>query len=153
MKKIIYCLTALLMVLAACGNKESQNNEQSTTSETVEGASTGESNQRQEAWPQQNTIKSNKPMVVDFFATWCGPCKELAPILDQAEKNHQGEIIFKRIDVDQEQELAQEFQVQAIPMLMFITPSGEYKTMVGLQSPEDIESMIQTLLARSGSAV
>ena len=92
---------------------------------------------------------ANKPMVVDFYATWCGPCKELAPILDEIEGNHKGEIIFKRVDVDQEPDLAQEFNVQAIPTLLFITPKGEYQSIMGLQSPEVIEGMIQSLLKRS----
>ena len=70
-----------------------------------------------------------------FLCHWCGPCKQLAPILDEIENNHKGEVIFQRIDVDQKPELAQEFNIQAIPMLMFITPRGEYQTLVGQQEP------------------
>ena len=88
-------------------------------------------------------------MVVDFFATWCGPCKQLAPILDEIEKNHKGEVIFKRIDVDQEPELAQEFRIEAVPTLMFITPTGEYQTLMGLQEANVIEAKIANLLTRS----
>ncbi len=58
-------------------------------------------------------------------------------------------MIFKRIDVDQEPELAQEFRIEAIPMLMFITPTGEYQTIVGLQDVPVIEEKITELLARS----
>ena len=98
---------------------------------------------------KQSTIKSAKPMVVDFYATWCGPCKELAPILDEIEQHHKGDVIFERIDIDQKPELAQEFNIDAIPMLMFITPEGEYQTIVGLEKPAVIEAKIAELLTRS----
>ena len=88
-------------------------------------------------------------MVIDFYATWCGPCKQLAPILDEVEQNHKGDVIFKRIDVDQEPDLAQEFRVEAIPTLMFVTPKGEYQTIMGLQEAAVIESKIAELLTRS----
>jgi len=100
-------------------------------------------------WLKQTTLLSNKPMVVDFYATWCGPCKRLAPILEEIEQKHQGDVIFKRVDVDQEPELAMEFQVESIPLLVFITPKGEYQTLTGLNEPQIIEAKIARLLARS----
>lgn len=146
MKKIMICLLAVL-VLAACNNKQ-ENQENSTVAEQSEMPAP-EADGQDDGWMKQTTIMSSKPMVVDFYATWCGPCKELAPILDEIEKNHKGEVIFKRIDVDQEPELAQEFRIEAIPMLMFITPTGEYQTIVGLQDAPVIEDKITQLLARS----
>ena len=152
MKKIIFCLTAVLL-LAACNNKtENQNNnntaggEENTRSEMPVASPDDEG---QTEWIKQTTIMSSKPMVIDFFATWCGPCKQLAPILDEIEKGHKGEVIFQRIDVDQEPELAQEFNVQSIPMLMFVTPKGEYQTIVGLQEQQVIEAKIDELLKYS----
>ena len=105
----------------------------------------------QTEWIKQTTIMSSKPMVIDFFATWCGPCKQLEPILEEVEKNHKGDVIFKRIDVDKETSLAQEFGVQSIPMLMFVTPKGEYQTIVGLQPASVIETKIAELLTRSAN--
>ncbi len=151
MKKIFFCLTAL-MVLVAC-NSKSDNNEQQTADNN--GAAQSEmpvaspDDEGQGEWIKQTTIMTSKPMVIDFYATWCGPCKQLAPILDQIEQNHKGEVIFKRIDVDQEPELAQEFRVEAIPTLMFVTPKGEYQTIMGLQEAAVIEAKIAELLTRS----
>ena len=152
MKKIIFCLAAVLM-LAACNNKaDNQNNdstgsENATTENTMPVASSDDEGQTE--WIKQSTIMTSKPMVIDFFATWCGPCKELAPILDEIEKRHKGDVIFRRIDVDHEQELAMEFHVESIPMLMFVTPKGESQTIVGLQEPAVIEAKIAELLTRS----
>lgn len=146
MKKIVFCLAAILMFAACNNNVEKQINNEVTQTETM---TTDSGNEDSSEWTKQSTIMANKPMVVDFYATWCGPCKELAPILDEIEGNHNGEIIFKRVDVDQEPDLAQEFNVQAIPTLLFITPKGEYQSIMGLQSPEVIEGMIQSLLKRS----
>ena len=154
MKKIIFCLAAVLM-LAACNNKaDNQNNgstgnESATTENTMPVASPEDEGQTE--WIKQTTIMSSKPMVIDFFATWCGPCKQLEPILEEVEKNHKGDVIFKRIDVDKETCLAQEFGVQSIPMLMFVTPKGEYQTIVGLQPASVIETKIAELLTRSAN--
>ena len=153
MKKLIFCITAM-MVLAACnnngeqsGNMTANDNESSQTEMPV--ASPDDEGQNE--WIKQTTIMSSKPRVIDFFATWCGPCKQLAPILDELEKKHEGEVIFKRIDVDQEPELAQEFHVEAIPMLMFVTPKGEYQSLMGYQEADVIEAKIAQLLNRSGN--
>lgn len=151
MKKIIFCLTAVLM-LAACNNKsENQDNNTAGGDETTRSempvAEPGDEGQTE--WIKQTTIMTSKPMVIDFFATWCGPCKELAPILDEIEKKHKGDVIFKRIDVDQEPELAQEFRIEAVPTLMFVTPKGDYQTLLGLQDAAVIEAKIAELLTRS----
>lgn len=153
MKKYIILLSAALM-LAACNNKtENQNDSDAAGADQAaqsEMPVADPDDEGQGEWIKQTTIMTSKPMVIDFFATWCGPCKELAPVLDEIEKNHTGEVIFKRIDVDQEQELAQEFGIQAIPTLMFITPKGEYQTLLGLQPAEVIEGKISELLKHSG---
>lgn len=135
---MIFCLMALLM-LAACKNSENQSQEQNDTV-----AVTQESN-----WAKQTTIVSSKPMVVDFFATWCGPCKELAPILNEVERNHQDDVIFQRIDIDQNMDLVQQFNIEGVPTLMFITPKGEYQMLIGLQDEQTIEAKITELLQRS----
>ena len=153
MKKFLYCMAAVMM-LVACNNKSEQNNgkagnaDEMTQSELPVASPEDEG---QDVWTKQTTIMTSKPMVIDFYATWCGPCKQLAPILDEIEKNHNNDVIFKRIDVDQEPELAQEFRVEAVPTLMFVTPKGEYQTLLGLQEPAVIEAKIAELLTRSAN--
>ncbi|MBQ9556880.1 MAG: thioredoxin family protein [Muribaculaceae bacterium] len=146
MNRIFICLTALLL-LAACNNTSEQNNSEAGNGNIQTETAAAPTDQGD--WNKQNTLLGSKPMVVDFFATWCGPCKELAPILDEIEQKHQGEVIFKRIDVDQEPELAQEFRVEAIPTLLFVAPNGDYQTIVGLAQPQEIEDKIAQLLKHS----
>jgi thioredoxin len=150
MKKIFLCLMALMM-LTACNNNSEQNNKSADIAlPTQKTESTNrDSASEQGKWEKQTTIMTNKPMVVDFFATWCGPCRELTPILDKLEKNYKGQVIFKRVDVDQEPDLAQEFHVEAIPLLLFVTPKGEYQSLMGLQEQAVIEAKINDLLNRS----
>ena len=152
MKKIVFCMMAVL-ILAACNNKTENTNDNANngTNAPVESempvANTDDEGQTE--WTKQTTIMSSKPMVIDFFATWCGPYKQLAPVLDEIEKNHKGEVIFKRVDIDKEPDLAQEFKVEAVPTLMFVTPKGEYQTLLGYQDAPVIEAKIDELLNRS----
>lgn len=152
MKKIIICLSAALM-LAACSNKaENQDDNYTAAGEVVtrnELPVASPEDKGQTEWIKQTTIMSSKPMVIDFFADWCPPCKKLSPILDEIEKKYKGEVIFKRVDIDQEAKLALDFKVKSIPTLMFVTPKGEYQTIVGLQEQQVIEAKIDELLKYS----
>ncbi len=153
MKKLFIYMAALV-VLVSCNSKSEQNaNEAIDGNETVKSEMpvANSEDEGQTEWNKQTTIMSSKPMVIDFFATWCGPCKELAPILDELEQKHKGDVIFQRIDVDKEPELAQEFNVEAIPMLLFVTPKGEYQSIMGYQEAPVIEAKIAELLTRSAN--
>ena len=147
MRKIFLCLIAL-MALVACNNNKSENQDVEGNEAQTEAAVEAEE-ESQDGWMKQTTLMANKPMVVDFYATWCGPCKELVPVLEELEKKYKDEVIFQRIDVDQKPELAAEFNIQAIPMLMFVTPKGEYQTIVGYQDAPVIEAKIGELLKYS----
>ena len=146
MKKIFLCLVAL-MALMACNNK-SENQDVEGNEVQTEAAVEAEE-ESQDGWMKQTTLMANKPMVVDFYATWCGPCKQLVPVLEELEQKYKNDVIFQRIDVDQKPELAKEFNIQAIPMLMFVTPKGEYQTIVGYQDAAVIEAKIADLLKHS----
>ncbi len=153
MKKLFIYMAALV-VLVSCNSKSEQNaNEAVAGNEAVKSEMpvANSEDEGQTEWIKQTTIMSSKPMVIDFFATWCGPCKELAPILDELEQKHKGDVIFQRIDVDKEPELAQEFNVEAIPMLLFVTPKGEYQSIMGYQEAPVIEAKIAELLTRSAN--
>ena len=85
--------------------------------------------------------------VVDFYATWCGPCKMLAPILESVEKETEG-VAFFRIDVDQAPDLARRFGIMSIPTLVFLKDGEEVARTVGVQRKPELTAKIAELKAR-----
>ena len=87
-------------------------------------------------------IQGNQLVVVDFFATWCGPCKMLAPIIEElAETNIEGVKIVK-IDVDQNEELAISYNIQAVPTLIFFKNGEEIQRVTGIIPQQNIQQII-----------
>ena len=84
-------------------------------------------------------IKKEKKVLVDFYATWCGPCKMLGPILEQAE----GKIKVIKIDVDVFEDLAREYGVMSIPTLVLIENGKEIKRNVGFMDKSSLEKYIK----------
>ncbi len=76
-------------------------------------------------------LKSKEPVVVDFFAEWCGPCKAMAPALDQVSKELAGKVKVVKIDVDQNPEITQKYGIQAMPTLMLFKDGKIADTQVG----------------------
>lgn len=90
----------------------------------------------------EEVIKSEKPVLLDFFATWCGPCRMVSPIVDEiAEENPQ--YLVGKINVDEEPELAQKFGVVSIPTLVVIKNGNIVEQSVGAKPKDDILSMLE----------
>ena len=85
----------------------------------------------------------DKPAVVDFYADWCGPCKAISPILEEIAKEYAGELYIYKINVDNDPYIADAFNIQAIPTLLFITSEGRYKVQTGGVSKEELVNMIK----------
>lgn len=81
-------------------------------------------------------------MLVDFFATWCGPCKAFAPTLDAVAQAYEGRVDVVKVDVDAEPELARQFRVMSIPTLVLMENGQVKEKRVGVQSQADVEAMI-----------
>ena len=78
----------------------------------------------------------------DFHAEWCGPCKTQDPIIDEIEADRDGDVEFQRIDVDENQEIANEYQVRSIPTLVIENDEGVVERFIGVTQREDIETAL-----------
>lgn len=84
----------------------------------------------------------DKPAVVDFYADWCGPCRAIAPYLEDIAKMYDGKLYVYKINVDNDPEIANAFNVRGIPTLLFIPTEGKYTVKVGSMSKEELEQMV-----------
>ncbi len=94
---------------------------------------------------QTQVLQSKTPAVIDFWATWCAPCRAVAPVLDELAEKYKGSLTIGKGNVDDEQELAVQFGVLNIPTLIFIKGGQEVDRMVGVQSKSALETKIQKL--------
>lgn len=86
-----------------------------------------------------------RPMIVDFSATWCPPCKQLKPIFEKLAEEFKGRIDFVTVDVDNNPELAQAYGVQSIPMMVFLNKDGQIQnTIIGFQDRDQLLAAINT---------
>ncbi len=96
--------------------------------------------------PNKFVFKGKKPAVLDFYADWCGPCRQLSPRLEEVAKKYQGQVDVYKINIDNEEELAKVFGVRSIPMLLFI-PVGETPIQhSGALSVEQLDKAIQQII-------
>ena len=91
-------------------------------------------------------MQSAVPVVMDFYATWCGPCRQLAPTMDSLADQYAGKFKFVKVNVDESPKLAQKFQVEGIPMLVFLQNGKTAETSVGLVAKEDLILRLDSLL-------
>lgn len=91
---------------------------------------------------EDEVMKSDRPVLLDFWATWCGPCRMLAPEVNEIADEHP-EIKVGKINVDEEPGLANAFQISSIPTLVLMKGGRPAKTSVGYISKEDIENLLK----------
>ena len=90
--------------------------------------------------------KGSVPCIVDFYATWCGPCRRLAPVMDELAKTYKGKVLFYKVDTDKERELAYYFQVTSIPTLLFVPVGKQPRLSKGAPPKEMLEQAIEEVL-------
>ena len=92
---------------------------------------------------EEEVLKSDKPVLVDFWATWCGPCRMLAPTIAKIAEEQEGVIKVGKLDVDDEPEIAAKYGIASIPTLMVFKGGQVAKSSVGVQSKAMIEAMFE----------
>ena len=95
----------------------------------------------------EQLISSDKPVLVDFFATWCGPCKMMAPMIDEFATMYDGELKVGKINVDQSPDIAQKYNVMSIPMFAFFKNGEVVETAVGALNKAKLQGIIDKVLA------
>ena len=96
--------------------------------------------------PDKWIYEGNMPAIIDFYATWCGPCKAISPILEELAKEYAGKIVIYKIDTDKERELAAAFGISSIPTLLFIPAKGDPQVAQGALPKESLKRAIDEFL-------
>ncbi len=92
------------------------------------------------------SFKGQKPAIIDFYADWCGPCKMVAPVLEELAKEYGGQLDIYKIDTEDQQELAAMFQIRSIPSILFIPAEGQPAMATGAMAKEQFKEAIKDVL-------
>ncbi|MBR6771477.1 MAG: thioredoxin [Lachnospiraceae bacterium] len=95
---------------------------------------------------EAEVLQSDIPVLVDFYANWCGPCQSMAPIVESMAKKYEGKVKVGKCNIDDEMELAQRYQVMSIPTFIIFKDGNIIDTTVGLMDSEELESKLEGLL-------
>ena len=99
--------------------------------------------------PKEWKYEGDKPAIVDFYATWCGPCKMMSPILDEISKEYEGKINIYKVNVDKEADLASVFGIRSIPSLLFVPMKKEPSMVQGAMQKNELKKLVDDILLES----
>jgi thioredoxin 1 len=94
----------------------------------------------------EELLSSNKVVVADFWATWCGPCKAMGPSIDELAAQYEGQALIGKVDVEENNDLAEKYAIRSVPTLIFFKDGEMVDKVVGLQPKAAIEAKIKDLL-------
>ena len=104
-----------------------------------------------EANPKEWKFEGSRPAIVDLYATWCGPCKALHPVLEELSKEYSGKVDINQIDVDKEKELAAAFGIRSIPTLLMIPMKEEPRISQGALPKDQLKKAIDEFLLKQNN--
>lgn len=95
---------------------------------------------------EEEVLNSDKPVLVDFYADWCGPCKMMAPIVEELAKEYDGRLKVGKCNVDEENALSGKYRIMSIPTIMIFSGGQIQETIVGAVSQKELEGKIDKAL-------
>ncbi len=95
---------------------------------------------------EQEVVKSDKPVVVDFWAEWCGPCKMIAPVIEELASEYEGKVKFGKLDVDNNMQAAATYQIRSIPTLLFFKDGEVVDNIIGAVPKSVIKERLDEML-------
>lgn len=101
-----------------------------------------------EANPNEWKFLGERPAIIDFYATWCGPCKMLAPVLDELAAEYEGQIDIYKVNVEEEEELSALFGIRSVPSILFIPMEGQPQMAQGAMPKPALKEAIHSVLLK-----
>ena len=160
MKKIILAVVLFLPFLVSCSqnrkapavsSQTAEEKSEKTETAKVQYLTTSDFRKKimdYEAHPDEWVFAGSRPAVIDFYTTWCGPCKMMAPVVESLAEKYAGKIDFYKVDIDQEPELAAVFGIRSIPTFLFIPMKGKPTIQMGAMQKEDFEEIIGKVMGK-----
>lgn len=159
MKKLLVISLITIAFLSSCGssdNKKETKKQDTTSSESTTKEKTyvkvmSYNDFIRKVWDfeanaSEFVFKGNRPCVIDFYATWCGPCKMVAPILEKLAQEYDGKVDFYKVDTDKEQKLASVLKIQYLPTVFFAKSGAQPDKSVGAKDEAFFREQINKLL-------
>ncbi|MDO5571014.1 MAG: thioredoxin domain-containing protein [Bacteroidales bacterium] len=93
--------------------------------------------------PDQWVYEGKLPCIIDFYADWCGPCRQMKTVLDNVAKSYSGKVIIYKVDVEAQKDLAAYFGIQSLPTIVFVPPTGKPKGIMGFIPQDDLTKIME----------
>lgn len=152
--KYAFILSAVMVIVSCCRNSGSESDNQQNTNNKEKKMQTIHLTKSEflakvadyETSPNEWKYLGDRPAVIDFYASWCGPCKMIAPILEELAAEYGDSIYIYKIDTEKEQELAAAFGIQSIPTLLFVPMEGAPQMAQGAMPKNALKEAIDKVL-------
>ena len=160
-KNLLIVAVAAIILSACNSNSGSKNNDASETNSVEKTVVENSHSESKVVYLTNETFKEkvfdyeaggdwkyegDVPCIVDFYADWCGPCKRIAPVLDELSKEYDGKIMIYKVDTDKQQKVASAFGIRSIPSILFVPMQGQPQMAQGALPKENLVSAIDEVL-------
>ena len=148
MRRLMFLIFLLVALFVGGGSLAAQSSRKSRESKTVklDKAAFLKKVLNFEKSPNVWNYLGDKPAVIDFYADWCGPCRRLAPVLDELAAEYAGKVVFYKVNVDDDREIAEAFGITSLPTIVFVPVKGNPNAGTGFMPKETLRGAIKDIL-------